>query len=269
MSELWGLLALAALVGLVAGWLIWGGRQKVVADKGRVEELRLQLTRCQTMHDDKDARMSILERELEEARTAAEAKPVARLFSAPITETEPEHGLDEAQKPFISEVSADTVETEEEDTSVRFFPAEEETAEVAVEEDTPEPVEAEPEVAAFVPKPEAAPAEVDYDGDGVIEGTAEGRRPAALSQPRSSGADDLKRIKGIGPKLEILCNSLGFYHFDQIAKWSPDEVAWVDANLKGFKGRVTRDEWVSQAALLADGGETQFSRKVDEGDVYT
>jgi predicted flap endonuclease-1-like 5' DNA nuclease len=98
--------------------------------------------------------------------------------------------------------------------------------------------------------------------------TGEGTRPAALDAPREGGADDLKRIKGVGPKLEQLCNTLGFYHFDQIAAWTPAEVAWVDENLEGFKGRVTRDDWVAQAKLLAEGGETDFSRKVDGGDVY-
>ena len=78
----------------------------------------------------------------------------------------------------------------------------------------------------------------------------------------------MKQIKGIGPKLEKLCNELGFYHFDQIANWSADEVAWVNANLAGFKGRVTRDTWVEQATILAAGGETEFSKRVEEGDVY-
>ena len=109
---------------------------------------------------------------------------------------------------------------------------------------------------------------IDRDGDGVVEGKNEGRRPEALTGPRGGTADDLKRIKGIGPKLEQLCFKLGFYHFDQIAAWESDEVAWVDANLEGFKGRVTRDEWVRQAKLLASGGETEFSKRVDDGDVY-
>lgn len=108
----------------------------------------------------------------------------------------------------------------------------------------------------------------DYDRDGVIEGENEGARPAALAAARDGGADDLKKIKGVGPKLEALLNDLGFYHFDQIAGWTGDEVAWVDANLKGFRGRVSRDGWVDQARLLAAGGETAFSQKVDKGGVY-
>ncbi|MDU8929036.1 hypothetical protein RXV86_16705 [Alisedimentitalea sp. MJ-SS2] len=108
----------------------------------------------------------------------------------------------------------------------------------------------------------------DYDGDGVLEGEDEGIKPAALDGPRDGQADNLKEIKGIGPKLEILCNELGFYHFDQIAGWTADEVAWVNANLKGFKGRVSRDNWVEQAKILAAGGETEFSERVDKGEVY-
>jgi len=78
-----------------------------------------------------------------------------------------------------------------------------------------------------------------------------GKKPRQMKAPRKSGADDLKRIKGVGPKLEQMLNGMGFYHFDQIAKWGPDEVAWVDQNLEGFKGRVSRDNWVEQAGSLA------------------
>ncbi|MEO1551634.1 MAG: endonuclease [Pseudomonadota bacterium] len=124
---------------------------------------------------------------------------------------------------------------------------------------------AEPAPAA---KPKPAKAEGDYDGDGAVEGADEGTKPATLEAARDGKADDLKQIKGIGPKLEKLCNRLGFYHFDQIAAWTADEVAWVDANLEGFKGRVSRDEWVKQAGILAKGGETEFSKRVEGGDVY-
>ncbi|MFG6559942.1 NADH-quinone oxidoreductase subunit E [Sulfitobacter sp. 1A15299] len=79
-----------------------------------------------------------------------------------------------------------------------------------------------------------------------------GQKPAQLDGPREGGADDLKKIKGVGPKLEQMLNGMGFYHFDQIAQWGPEEVAWVDQNLEGFKGRVSRDNWVEQAARLAE-----------------
>ena len=81
-----------------------------------------------------------------------------------------------------------------------------------------------------------------------------GRKPEGLSAAREGGPDDLKKIKGVGPKLEQLLHSLGFYHFDQIAGWTDTEIAWVDDNLEGFKGRVTRDNWVGQAKELAKTG---------------
>ena len=108
----------------------------------------------------------------------------------------------------------------------------------------------------------------DYDRDGVIEGTDEGSKPQMLDGPREGGADDLKQVKGIGPKLERLCHSLGVYHFYQIAGWTDQEIAWMDANLQGFKGRVSRDKWVDQAKLLAAGEQTEFSARVQDGDVY-
>ena len=95
-----------------------------------------------------------------------------------------------------------------------------------------------------------------------------GTKPATLEAPREGKADDLKMIKGVGPKLEALLHELGFYHFDQIANWTEDEVSWVDQNLEGFKGRVSRDNWVEQAKLLADGKETEFSARAKKGGVY-
>lgn len=79
-----------------------------------------------------------------------------------------------------------------------------------------------------------------------------GQKPATLSEARAEGPDDLKRIKGVGPKLEALLHRLGFFHFDQVAAWTAGEVAWVDENLEGFKGRVSRDGWVAQAQELAE-----------------
>jgi NADH-quinone oxidoreductase subunit E len=70
--------------------------------------------------------------------------------------------------------------------------------------------------------------------------------PEQLTAARDGKADDLKRISGVGPKLEGLLNEMGFFHFDQIAAWTPAEVAWVDARLK-FKGRIERDNWIAQA----------------------
>jgi NADH-quinone oxidoreductase subunit E len=76
-------------------------------------------------------------------------------------------------------------------------------------------------------------------------------RPTALAKARDGGPDKLTNIKGIGPKLQDLLFSMGFFHFDQIASWDKSQVAWVDENLYGFKGRASRDDWVAQAFSLS------------------
>ncbi len=183
-----------------------------------------------------------------EAARAAEAKAAAERAAAE------KAAADQAAREAEANAAAEKAAAEQ-------AAAERAAAEKAAAEEAARQAEAEAAAKA------AANESGDYDGDGVVEGENEGTRPEALDGPRGGVADDLKRVKGIGPKMEKICNSLGFYHFDQIAAWSADEVAWVDANLEGFKGRVTRDEWVAQAKLLAAGEETEFSKRVDDGDV--
>ena len=90
---------------------------------------------------------------------------------------------------------------------------------------------------------------------------ASGAGPARLAAPRDGKADNLKEIEGVGPAMEKLVNEMGFFHFDQIAGWSDADVAWVDANLKGFKGRVTRDRWVAQAKIIVNEGLAAFRER--------
>ena len=94
--------------------------------------------------------------------------------------------------------------------------------------------------------------------------TAAEAEPDTLTSARDGGADDLKLLKGVGPKLEKTLNELGFFHFDQIAHWTDAEIAWVDTRLK-FKGRIERDGWIKQAKTLAAGGETEFSQRAQKG----
>ncbi|MDW3222286.1 MAG: NADH-quinone oxidoreductase subunit NuoE [Paracoccaceae bacterium] len=81
-------------------------------------------------------------------------------------------------------------------------------------------------------------------------------RPSALSDAaRADGPDDLKRISGVGPKLEQTLNSLGIWHYDQVAGLTPEDIAWVDERLR-FKGRIERDDWVGQAKALEQAKDT-------------
>ncbi len=78
-----------------------------------------------------------------------------------------------------------------------------------------------------------------------------GSKPAnLLTEARGDKADDLKKISGVGPKLEALLHENGVFHFDQIIAWSADEVAFMDDKLS-FKGRIERDGWIDQAKQFA------------------
>lgn len=73
-----------------------------------------------------------------------------------------------------------------------------------------------------------------------------------LSEAREGGPDDLKKISGVGPKLEGLLHENGVFHFDQVAAWTKEEISYMDDQLS-FKGRIERDEWLKQAAELMKG----------------
>ena len=73
--------------------------------------------------------------------------------------------------------------------------------------------------------------------------------------------DDLKRIKGIGPKLEALLNSIGIYQFGQIATFSDSDIRRISQELSGFKKRITDDDWIDQASQLQR--STERARRQD------
>lgn len=76
--------------------------------------------------------------------------------------------------------------------------------------------------------------------------------------PPAGAGDDLTRIKGLGPKLAALLGEFGIVTYAQIAALTPEEIERIDAKLGRFSGRITRDQWVVQARLLAAGDEATF-----------
>jgi predicted flap endonuclease-1-like 5' DNA nuclease len=92
---------------------------------------------------------------------------------------------------------------------------------------------------------------------GVGEAVAAAARPVHETVP----GDDLKRIKGIGPKLEKLLNSLGVTSYSQIAAWDDDEIERIDAQLGVFAGRIRRDDWPTQARYLDSGEMAAFEER--------
>jgi predicted flap endonuclease-1-like 5' DNA nuclease len=225
MGEIWLLLLLAALLGLLAGWFIWGRRTP--EDAGEADRLRAALEACNAKGRDQTARITALEGDLSAAKAAASesaakaeramaANAAAASISAAavVTQAAPKAAASNGQAP-----------------SAAAKPAQAKAAKAAS------------------PAPASKP-----DSDKTASAASKAAdKPKSLTKARGGKPDDLKLIKGVGPKLEALCNKLGFYHFDQIASWTEKEIAWVDDNLEGFKGRVTREDWVQQARDLMNG----------------
>ncbi|MDO1581829.1 5' DNA nuclease [Rhizobium oryzicola] len=70
-----------------------------------------------------------------------------------------------------------------------------------------------------------------------------------VSAKAAAKADDLKKISGIGPKLETLLNDLGIRRYHEIAAWTQTEVEHFDREL-GLDGRIAKDDWIAQAKAL-------------------
>ena len=88
--------------------------------------------------------------------------------------------------------------------------------------------------------------------DATIKKSQVGIKPITLAAPKDGEADDLKKISGIGIKIENGLYELGIYHFWQIAQWSKDNIIWIE-DYFSHKGRIAREEWIEQAKQLSIG----------------
>ena len=101
--------------------------------------------------------------------------------------------------------------------------------------------EAEGIAAPVATRAEAAPKET--------EATPAAAKPSAAAP--AAAPDDLQQLKGVGPKLAEALAAAGITRFDQIAAWTEADLAWVDENVKGARGRASRDGWIAQAQELS------------------
>lgn len=96
----------------------------------------------------------------------------------------------------------------------------------------------------------------------VVEETA---APPPPGKPKIAAAvgepDNLRLIKGVGPKLNGLLNKLGVTRFDQVASWKAADITEMDQYLETFSGRITRDSWIDQAKFLAKDDIAGFEKK--------
>lgn len=178
-------------------------------------------------------------RQLEDERKAAEAKPAAEpetKVEAPVKKGEPAPAPAKvkAEKPVAPKVKARAA-----------APAKT----VAAKAEKPKPA---PKAKA-VAKPAAAP-KVKAKPEPKVEVAA----PAPKPKKAGGKADDLKRIDGIGPKVEQVLKGRGISRFQDLAEMDQTALVALDTEL-GLDGRVLRDDWAGQARRLA-GGKARSGR---------
>jgi predicted flap endonuclease-1-like 5' DNA nuclease len=93
------------------------------------------------------------------------------------------------------------------------------------------------------PEPEAAPPPSPAPARSSV-------KPPVMASPRNGAPDDLTMIDAVSQLQQTALYSLGVFHFDQIAAWTPDNVAWVDQYFR-LRGRIDEEDWVGQADELA------------------
>ncbi|WP_176592348.1 hypothetical protein [Sphingobium sp. EM0848] len=133
---------------------------------------------------------------------------------------------------------------------------------VAETRQAPAPVAAPPVAAPAAPAPPPpAPEPVEIAPAQPIAAAPEPIPASPAVTATVDGADDLLKLKGVGPKLNMLLIELGVTRYAQIAGWSDADIALIDAKLGNFKGRPVRDQWVDQAKYLAAGDIAGFEAK--------
>lgn len=120
----------------------------------------------------------------------------------------------------------------------------------------------------YMAPPPPPPAAARPQGAGVADEVATATTDVAgevlgvdVRRAPAGPADDLRRLKGVGPKFVARLNELGLTRFDQLAGLNANEVAHLDERMGPFQGRLAKDRVIEQADLLARGDIETFEEK--------
>jgi predicted flap endonuclease-1-like 5' DNA nuclease len=122
-----------------------------------------------------------------------------------------------------------------------------------------------PAAAASAPATAAAPAPAPVAPPiSSISVSSGSGAPVKPGQGGAGPSDDLTRIRGIDPEMQKRLKEAGVRRFQELAALTAGDVKGLNDRF-GLKGRIDQDNWVGQAQVLATGGETYYSRRVDRG----
>jgi predicted flap endonuclease-1-like 5' DNA nuclease len=123
------------------------------------------------------------------------------------------------------------------------------------------PVQAARPTQAFAP----AALEPEEEAPPAPRAARRGSKPPVLAAARNGAPDDFTLIEGVSLQQQSTLYSIGVFHFDQLAAWTPDHVAWVDNYLR-LRGRIEDEEWLEQAQDLAREGPMAARRVAEDED---
>lgn len=124
-----------------------------------------------------------------------------------------------------------------------------------------EPVKTTTEAPVSSPAPPAAEAPQGIPRVSVATGSG---APMPVEEGGAGPSDDLTRIDGVDSSIQRRLKEQGVRRMQDLADLSPADVKGLSEALH-LGGRIEREDWVGQAQILAAGGETYYSRRVDHG----
>lgn len=87
---------------------------------------------------------------------------------------------------------------------------------------------------------------------------------AFAAKPKTIMRDDLKKVEGVGPKIEQLFNNDGIYSFDDLAKSSYDHLKKILDDAGSAYTMHDPTTWPEQAAMARDGKWDVLKKWQDE-----
>lgn len=264
-SQYWWLpLLLAALIGLITAWWIWGGKADAPSADLRIPDPHVDTISAAVPPVAVPAvsvpDITVPKVTIPDVTVPAVAAPDASLSVAPVAAnvTAPvtsniAAGI--ASVAAVGAVAAATKKPAAAKTAAKTGTAP--TAKtVTPKVAAPKKVAVKPVALAATVKAEAKPAAAKAKAEPKPKAA-----PKAAAKAKASIPDNLELLKGVGPKLNGLLKSLGVTSFEQVANWTAADVRDVDSKLGSFAGRIGRDNWVDQAKLLVKGDIAGFEKK--------
>lgn len=237
--QMWAYLAVAFVLGALVYRWVFGAGSALSA-----EDVSAELASVRTRHQESEAerarlraRVAELNNALEEAQR--EARSAAAVARTAVQEAQSSVAPTEAPTPAVEPEPEPEPEEASESSNVPTEPPEPTKPEAPEPAEPPEPRVPPPPI---VERPEPLSAE---------DSPARADPTPFLSEPDRGPPDDLTRIRGVGAKLQRSLNELGVYYYWQIAGWSDEQMAEVDAHFS-FPGRIERERWRAQAQRLLE-----------------